>query len=76
MKAKVRVKNGTVLTSGCTLYMDDSVDGQVTTTASTSRPVCRYPDYGVPGFTVVERTTGYGMVVECVLDQDVGASTV
>lgn len=60
---------GITYTTGAAVYLDDSVDGMVTTTAATSRPIGHYVGDG-------ETTTASGDVIPVVLDVQIGASTV
>ncbi len=62
---------GLTFTANCAIYLDDAVDGAVTTTAATSRPIGHYPrNYES---TV---TAAVGEKIACYLDVEPGASLV
>jgi hypothetical protein len=72
-KAQVDVKSviSQAYTPGAAIYLDDTVDGQVTAAASTSRPIGHYPR------NMAARTTASaGELIPCNLDVEPGAATV
>ena len=58
-------------TPGAKIYADDTVDGQVTATANTSRPIGTYPEWMTQQITAIA-----GELVPCILDVPVGAAEV
>jgi len=72
---KVRSLTGVSWSAGNMAYQDDT-DGQVSKTATTSRPIGHYPEYGIPDKATIESITGRGTLVYITLDVAIGTTNV
>lgn len=72
---KVRSITGVSWAAGDMAYQD-ATDGQISKTASTSRPIGHYPEYGFADKTTVEQITGRGVLVYVTLDVAIGTTNV
>lgn len=72
---QVRSLTGVSWSPSDVVYQDDT-NGQVSKTATTSRPIGHYARYGFAAKSVVEQRSGVGGLIWVTLDYDVGATLV
>lgn len=71
----VRSLTGVTWGDGDMAYQDATA-GQISKTASTSRPIGHYPYYGYAAKTTVEQISGVGVLVPITLDVAIGTTNV